>query len=539
VELTDPSHSYYHPGEPDMPLNSYAFIFMFLPVSLLGYYSLRRFRAQRLSTAWLVASSVVLYGWFNPLYLALMAGSISFNYALGAAISGSTRMGQRKSLLALAIAVNLLCLGYFKYANFFVENVNAVFGSDFNLNRIILPLAISFFTIQQIAFLVDRYRGQIGRTDFLDYCFFVTFFPKLIAGPIVRYGEMFPRQDGGVDVWLKRDDLVVGLSMFFIGLFKKVIIADGLASYVNLVFGATGLGSGPTLIVSWVGAVAFALQLYFDFSGYSDMAIGLGMMFGVRLPMNFHSPYKAIDAVDFWRRWHITLSRFLRDYVYIPLGGNRKGPVRRNINLMLTMLVGGLWHGAGWTFIMWGALHGLYLVISHAWRGLQGSLGWKAGAGPRPLTAATILVTFVAVTIAWVFFRADSVHAATAILRGMFGLNGVAPPVELSLLLGPLKEVLHSIGFALTSLGIAFPQWGVTILWISLLLMLCWFGPNSQEFMANYRPTLDTFDGQPAQSSRTRLRWSPNVLGAIVMAAITVLAIIGLTQVSSFIYSQF
>ena len=487
--------------------------------------------------AWLVAASLVLYGWFNPAYLGLVVGSVFFNYILGIAIDKRATVSQRKALLALGIVTNLLLLGYFKYANFFVHNVNVLFGSDFNLNKIIVPLAISFFTIQQIAYLIDTYRGEMREHNFLNYSFFVTFFPKLISGPIVRYSEMFPHQANGQDVWLKRDDLVVGLSTFFIGLFKKVILADGVASYANIVFGAAAANTEPTFVGAWVGAVAYALQLYFDFSGYSDMAIGLGLMFGFRLPLNFYSPYKAIDVVDFWRRWHISLSRFLRDYVYIPLGGNRKGPVRRNVNLWMTMLVAGLWHGAGWTFIIWGALHGVYLVISHAWRGLQGSLHWDIGRRSRALTAVSILVTFIAVTIAWVFFRAENVPMAVGVLRGMFGLNGVVLPASLPAILGPLGHSLKAIGITFGSLGISISRWD--IVWISLLLVLCWLAPNTQEFMANYRTTIDTFGGEPPQPGHKWLRWSPNLLGATVIAVMTVLGILGLAQVSTFIYFRF
>jgi D-alanyl-lipoteichoic acid acyltransferase DltB (MBOAT superfamily) len=445
-------------------------------------------------------------------------------------------VGHRKALLVLGIAVNLLLLGYFKYANFFVDNINLIFGNDLLFHRIILPLAISFFTIQQVSYLIDTYRSEISEHDFLKYSFFVTFFPKLLAGPIVRYNQMFPQQAQGPNTSLNLEAIVIGLSVFFIGLFKKVILADSMAPHVDLIFGSATANFGPTFFTAWTGALAYTLQLYFDFSGYCDMAIGLGLMFGFRLPLNFYSPYKAVDAIDFWRRWHITLSQFFRDYLYIPLGGNRKGPARRNANLVLTMLVVGLWHGAGWTFIIWGALHGLYLVISHKWRELQKSLHWNRSGSSRRVIVVSTIITFIAVTIAWVFFRADNLQSATEMLRGMFGLNGIVLPVSLSSTLSPLSQFLHAIGMTFGPVQL-ISKW--SYVWISLLLFLCWFAPNSQEFMANYQPTINTFSGKPAEPSNKWLRWNPNFLGAITIAFMTVLGIVGLTQVSTFIYFRF
>ncbi len=289
-----------------------------------------------------------------------------FNFLVGNRLVRIRRKGYKHSVrgaLVVGIAFNLGTLGYFKYFNFFVETANVVFNAGFNFDEIILPLAISFFTFQQITFLVDAYRGKACDYNFLHYALFVTFFPQLIAGPIVHHAEMMPqflkRKTGG----LSNASIAVGGSIFLLGLFKKVVLADNVAAYATPVFAAASAGQELTLIESWGGVLAYTFQLYFDFSGYSDMAIGLARMFGIVLPLNFNSPYKAASIIDFWRRWHMTLSRFLRDYVYFPLGGSLRGRMKRHINLMITMLLGGLWHGAGWTFVVWGGLHGIYLMI--------------------------------------------------------------------------------------------------------------------------------------------------------------------------------
>jgi len=497
-----------------MSFNSYTFIFAFLPVTLLGYYLLRRFGRSRISVAWLIAASLVFYGWFSPIYVGSVVGSIILNYILGLKIRKPVTGGNQKAFLILGISLNLALMGYFKYTNFFIDNINLILGSNLAFHHIILPLAVSFFTLHQVSYLIDVYRSEISNHDFLDYSLFVAFFPKLLAGPIVRYNEFFPQQANDSNTRFDRDTMVIGLSTFFIGLFKKVILAESVASTANLVFTAASAQTGLTFISAWTGALAYALQLYFDFSGYSDMAIGLGLMFGFRLPLNFYSPYKAIDAIDFWRRWHISLSRFFRDYLYIPLGGNRLGPVRRSFNLVLTMLVAGLWHGAGWTFIIWGALHGVYLVTSHAWRDLQKLLHWDISRSSWPLIAVSVLVTFMAMTVAWVFFRAENLHTAVDMLGGMLGLNGVgvAPGIVIS-----TKSVL----------------------WIALGLLLCWFAPNSQEFMSNYRAASNAFSDKPGQPRYRWLRWRPNLIGALSIASMTVLGVIGLTQASTFIYFRF
>ena len=329
----------------------------------------------------------------------------------------------------MAIAVNLFFLIYFKYANFFVDNLNHLTGSALSLATVVLPLGISFFTFTQIAFLADTWQGKVKEFNFVHYALFVTYFPHLIAGPVLHHAEMMPQFAKRNVCHVNWDNMAVGLSIFVLGLAKKVLLADAVADFSTPVFDAVKAGGQPMLFESWVGALAYTLQLYLDFSAYSDMAIGLSLMFNVRLPLNFNSPYKATCIIDFWRRWHMTLSRFLRDYLYIPLGGSRLGTKRRYVNLMLTMLLGGLWHGAGWTFVIWGALHGFYLLVNHAWRALKQHFGWSHGG--RLATLAAGALTFLAVVVGWVFFRADSFSSAVTMLQGMVGVNGVSLPSSL------------------------------------------------------------------------------------------------------------
>jgi D-alanyl-lipoteichoic acid acyltransferase DltB (MBOAT superfamily) len=300
-----------------MLFNSYEFLFLFLPITLLGFHLIGKQGHHRVAIAWLVGASLFFYGWWNPAYLNLMLFSILFNYSIG--ISLSSTLGRKlssKTILTIGVATNLAVLGYYKYANFFVDNLNALSDSNLILHKVILPLAISFFTFQQIAYLVDAYRGKAREYSFLHYCLFVTFFPQLIAGPIVHHKDMLPQFAKDAVYKLRSKNLAIGITIFTLGLFKKVVLADGVSVYATPVFNAAEAGMILTFFEAWTGALAYTFQLYFDFSGYSDMAIGIARMFGIRLPLNFNSPYKATSIIDFWRRWHITLSRFLRDYLY-------------------------------------------------------------------------------------------------------------------------------------------------------------------------------------------------------------------------------
>src|SRR6266436_6022399 len=394
-----------------MLFNSYQFIFLFMPITLIGYFVLVRLN-HLAPVIWLALASLVFYSVSNWQFVLLLLASVAVNYVIGGLlISKRPRPASRVAALTIGVAGDLLTLGYFKYAGFLAANLNAVFSTGLAV-AILLPVGISFYTFTQIAFLVDAYRGNVARYALPHYALFVTYFPHLIAGPILHHKDMIPQFERAET---KRPDahlILCGLIIFAIGLFKKTCLADGIQPLVGLAFDA----SSPSFDDAWIGALAYTFQLYFDFSGYSDMAIGISLMFGVFLPLNFNSPYKAQNIVDFWRRWHMTLSQFLRDYLYIPLGGNRHGRVLRYVNLMITMLLGGLWHGAAWTFVVWGALHGVYLCINHAW------INFGPAVSPRlaPLAnTAAFVLTFLSVVVAWVFFRADSLSAAIYVLSRM------------------------------------------------------------------------------------------------------------------------
>jgi alginate O-acetyltransferase complex protein AlgI len=350
-----------------MVFNSWVFAFGFLPITLVGFYLLQT-HAPVAAKAWLGIASLFFYGWWSPGYVLVLIASTIVNFYAAQLISAQPFGPIRRRITAVTIAANLGLLAYFKYTGFFIETLNSAFGLAVIFHTVVLPLGISFFTFQKIAYLADIHAGQPAEKSPIDFLLFVAFFPQLIAGPIVHHREVLPQfarvRSGGPDP----TDLSVGLTLFGIGLFKKTMLADPIGAHAKLVFEAAERAIVLTTTEAWLGALAYSFQLYFDFSGYSDMAIGLARMFGVRLPLNFASPYKSLSIIEFWRRWHITLSRFLRDYVYIPLGGNRHGPIRRYFNIAIVMLVGGFWHGAGWTFIIWGALHCCYLLINHAWR---------------------------------------------------------------------------------------------------------------------------------------------------------------------------
>ena len=450
-----------------MLFNSAIFIFAFLPATLIGYYFFSGRGLWRSATAWLVLASAVFYGWFSIPYLGMLIMLTLFNYSVGVALSRNFALGrQSPALLAFGICVDLAVLAYFKYTNFFITNTNELFGADFGLQTILLPIGISFFTFQKIAYLVDAHRGEAKEYDLLDFSLFVMFFPQLIAGPIVHHKEIIPQFKEGAAHRFSAENLAGGLALFTMGLCKKTLLADSLVHWSDPIYASVAGGAAPTLYEAWTAALAFTFQIYFDFSGYTDMALGIALMVGIRLPLNFASPYKATSIIDFWRRWHITLSRFLRDYVYIPLGGNRKGPARRYINLLLTMLIGGLWHGAAWTFVVWGGLHGLYLMINHAWRHMRERLGWQPTGSAYGLWAARLL-TFFVVVVGWVFFRAETFSTAATILRSMAGL-------------GPWGEPMH-----LRHLAYLFALTGCVFLL-----------PNSQQLVASIRPAIETVQPQ-------------------------------------------
>ena len=501
-----------------MLFNSLPFIFVFLPLVIAGHALLAARGSQRLGVVWLILASVCFYAWWRPAHVLLLGFSVVANYSVGLALRRqlAESLG-RKRVLALGVAFNLLLLGYFKYAGFLGRGLNALAGAHVEFGEVVLPLAISFFTFQQIAYLVDVYRGEVEDYRFIDYALFVTFFPQLVAGPIVHHGEIVPQFARRLVQGLQAQDVAVGLTVFSIGLFKKVVVADNVEPIASVVFDAAQGGAVMGFVEAWVGALAYGFQIYFDFSGYSDMAIGLGMLFGIRLPVNFKAPYRSASIVEFWRRWHVTLSRFLREYLYFPLGGNRLGNARRYVNLMLTMLLGGLWHGAGWTFVFWGGLHGVYLIVNHAWSGLVGSRVRAPLAVRRLARPVSVLMTFGCVTVAWVFFRAESFGAAFAIVGGMLGLRGLG--------LGALGALSRPAA------------------WAPALLAWVWFLPTSQDMVAAFLPVLDGESRESGDGGSRRLRqalsWRPSLRWALWFGAVTVVGLSYLTRVHEFVYYQF
>jgi alginate O-acetyltransferase complex protein AlgI len=492
-----------------MLFTSPVFLFGFLPIVLIGFHALRGFGRNILLVAWLLAASIVFYAWWSPYFLLLLIVSMLANYYIGYAIQHAS--GRRRNLLFFTgIAGNLALLAYFKYADFFIDTLNIVAKADLPLLHVILPLGISFFTFQKIAYLADIHARRARTRRLIDFALFVFFFPQLIAGPIVHHSEVMPQfrllgreeaHDGQKSRALAWENSAVGLTIFLIGLVKKVVIADQIARYVSPIYAAASHEPAIGFVLAWQAALGYTVQLYFDFSGYSDMAIGLARLFGVRLPANFNSPYASLSIIEFWRRWHMTLSRFLRDYVYIPLGGNRHGPARRYLNLMLTMTLGGLWHGAGWTFILWGALHGLYLLIAHAWE------SFARIRLPAPLAWG---ITLLAVIAAWVLFRAPDLHSAGVVLSGLTGMDGLRRPVANA---GEAPAVI------LLSLA---------------LLLACVILPNTQQILRAYRPVLGTI-----APPRMPLHWRPAISFA-ALGGVAVIAVLLLSwETSEFLYFQF
>ncbi len=483
-----------------MIFNSFSFIFAFLPITLTGYFLLSR-KSTQWAAVWLTLASLLFYSWWDYHYLPLLLGSILFNYWTGWRIAHAIQPS-RKRWLILAITVNLLLLGYFKYADFFILSINSMTGGEIPALKVILPVGISFFTFTQIAFLVDTYQDKVKEFRFIHYSLFVTYFPHLIAGPVLHHKEMMPQFADDENYKLKAENFAVGTAIFILGLTKKVLIADNLSPLVAPVFS----GYNPQFVEAWLGLLAYSLQLYFDFSGYSDMAIGLSRLMGVKLPLNFNSPYKATSISEFWQRWHMSLSRFLRDYLYIPLGGNRHGAFNRYRNLLLTMLLGGLWHGANWTFVIWGGLHGLYLCINHSWQFLMTKTTKPLVVMPNFLAG---MLTFFAVLVGWCFFRAPDVSTALNVLAGMAGQHGISLAVD-----------VNTIGHAIIVLG-AF-------------IVFCM--PNTQELFLRYDPCYDKINPLP---SLIRISWSPTLLWSLIMALLFVMCVLNMNRVSEFLYFQF
>ncbi len=499
-----------------MLFSTYTFIFQFLPAVLLAFAAARR-HSPRAGILVLVGASLFFYGAWKPVYLLLLVASIGANFSLGLLMEKPHR---RRRIGMLGVALNLALLGYFKYTNFVFDSVHALTGAPLPLVNVVLPLGISFFTFQQIAYLVDVMRGARVERDIVSYTLFVSFFPHLIAGPLVHHAEMIPQFKRARTL---RSSLLAarGLAIFAAGLFKKVVIADNLAQFVSPVFAHLDAGGNVTTSWAWLSTLAYTLQIYFDFSGYSDMAIGLALLFGIRLPVNFRSPYKAASIIDFWRRWHITLSRFLRDYLYIPLGGNRRGEPRRYLNLMLTMLLGGLWHGAGWNFLIWGGLHGVYLSVNHLWQKWRGAA--KAPAADHLAAVISWALTFFAVVIAWVFFRAKTAAGAWAMLGALFGFGGGSSAYVSSGILRVMDLPVRIGAEDLLLIGS-----GAVILALAIALCL----PNVPQIL-RYR------EYRRAPEASRWPQWRPGLAWALLSALAFAISLFGMWQRLEFLYFQF
>ncbi len=541
-----------------MLFNSYEFIFGFLPVTIAGFLLLGSM-SRRWALGWLVVASVLFYTWWRPFNLLIIGPSLVVNYVIARALlrlaADETKARARTAVLALGVVFNLGVLGYFKYANFAVVVAGDLTGRDFVIEQIILPLGISFITFQKIAFLIDVAGRRVERFTASDFMLFVLFFPQLIAGPIVHFRETMP-QFHAARCKYDPDLFALGLTLFCFGLFKKVVLADGVAVHVTPIYELAAAGGVVTLIQAWLAAVGFTLQIYFDFSGYSDMACGAALFFGVRLPLNFDSPLKATNIIDFWLRWHVTLTRFLTAYVYNPvtlaltrrrsakrlsLLRRRESSVRAFVVILagptlFTMFVSGVWHGAGYTFIVWGLLHGLFLVVNHAWRQYAPARAEGGPARARLAAATGFALTFLAVAVAMVYFRAPDIGSATHIAKGMIGLNGLSLPDEIAGVLGlsgvPAMERLDGEVFTrelIASLSL-----------LAVLLAIALAMPNSLQVLGAHKPVIEAPDEPPtiAWTGRT-VAWRPTLPWLALVAALAAVAVPRIAGESEFLYWQF
>jgi alginate O-acetyltransferase complex protein AlgI len=490
-------------------------VFILYMAVVLPLYALAVRQFHGSGKAILVVLSLAFYSYWLPIYLVLLLGSIAVNYALGAWLIASRDANMRRLVTGAGIAANLALIGYFKYYGFFAENVALLFGLDRDIPPLALPLGISFFTFQQVSFLVEVYRRNVDRVDFLNYVLFISFFPQLIAGPIVTQAEMLPQLRRKRDWRLRSDHFALGFFLFSAGLFKKSVLIDPYVPFIDIIFDHAAQGNAVSLLDGWTAAIGYSFQIYLDFSGYSDMAIGLALLFGLKLPINFFSPYKAASIREFWRRWHITLSRFLQAYLYIPFGGSHHGFPRTALALLGTMTLGGLWHGAGWQFIVWGLLHGVMLVVNHGWLQVQKAVPVLA-AMTRTLIwrALAVCLTFAALAVTWVFFRADSVETALRIVKGMFGLTDVL-----------------SVSSLEKGIALAFP----------LYFLFVWAFPNTLQITRRFPVSLKP--GQFADEMRIgKRRWLEfrfNLFWAVFSLALFLAGWFSLSNLSPFIYFQF
>lgn len=469
-----------------MLFNSLTYLYAFLPIAVVIFRLCGRCNNKNMLHLWLIACSFFFYAWWNPAYVWVLFASVAWNYVASKTI-------RDKTTLTVAIIGNLALLGYVKYANFFVDSMNAAFDLGWSLETVILPLAVSFFTFQQIAYLVDLHKKKAKSMTLIEYALFVSFFPQLIAGPIVHERDVMPQFRAKTFGKVSGNMLVAGLTVLSIGLFKKAVLGDSIGGIVDPIYTDLAAGSAVGIKGSVAATLGYGLQLYFDFSGYTDMALGSAMLFGIRLPENFLSPYKATNVREFWRRWHITLSEFLRDYLYIPLGGSRGTPLRTMTSLMITMLLGGLWHGAGWGFVLWGGVHGAYLCIAHI---------WKTECKPmHPLAAWG--VTFCAVQSAWILFRAQSLTAVPLLWQSVRG--------------GGINVITDG---------------QLTLLFLSTLFVLTL--PNTAEFMGNSQKK-----EQETESISVPLHWHNSSAWGFAIGCIALAGIVFVSTAKEFIYFQF
>jgi alginate O-acetyltransferase complex protein AlgI len=540
-----------------MLFNSYPFLFGFLPVVLVGFYVLGASRRDW-ALAWLTAASLFFYAWWRPVNVLLIAPSILVNYGLARGLERTRDANPRqaKVILIVGIVFNLCFLGYFKYLNFFESSLNDAFGAGFVLTRLILPLGISFITFQKIAFLVDVHGGRVDKFSLADYGLFVLFFPQLIAGPIVHYREMMP-QFRAASCRYDPENVAVGVSLFFFGLAKKLLLADPLSALVAPLYAQAAAGTPQSATEAWIAALGFTLQIYFDFSGYTDMALGVARGFGIKLPLNFNSPLKAINIVDFWLRWHVSLTRFLTAYIYNPLAlhltrrrmaqgkpifGGRNTSIGAFLTLLamptlLTMFISGMWHGAGYTYILWGLLHGVYLCINHAWRLIRPRIWSNARVYNRRAKPFGFVLTFVAVVAGMVLFRAPTASAALVLWKGMVGVYGVTLPQAVFSRLGSIAGFLTSIGVrpAWTSGSILM----AATIRIGVLLVIALLMPNTLQMLAAYEPALGVKAGKTASRLERVLTWVPNRTWAVGLACVALAGILSLGELSEFLYWQF
>jgi alginate O-acetyltransferase complex protein AlgI len=541
-----------------MLFNSTEFLFAFLPVTLVGFYLLGA-NSRNWALGWLILASLIFYAWWRPINVLIIAPSIAVNFTLARILARLNQNDESprtsKALLLLGIAFNVAFLGFFKYVDFISSSINDVLNTNLVMTNIILPLGISFITFQKIAFLVDVQGGRIKSFTLQDYCIFVLFFPQLVAGPIVHYREMVP-QFHASPCRFDKENVAIGLTLLFFGLFKKVIIADSIAPIVTPIYEHSAAGDRTSFLLAWIAAVGFTLQIYFDFSGYSDMALGLARFFGIKLPQNFDTPLRASSIIDFWLRWHMTLTRFLTGYVYNPmtlwltrrrLAKGRPAFGGRNTTIgafayllmfptIITMLISGLWHGAGYGYVIWGFLHGCFLTINHGWRVVAAKLWRNKRSYDNFMTPVGFVLTFFSVCTAMIFFRSTTIASATDLVRGVFGLNGLGLPQVLLEHLGSVAGPFHSGVFTLPW---SLHDFVKSLFWIVLALFIALVCPDTLQILAPYEPAL----GVTEQSFKGRMgltiKWNTSLPWALAMSAIAAITIVSVGGPSEFLYWQF